>query len=346
MTGTPRASAPPEPTGFGPILRREDARLLTGAGRYVDDIVFADALHLRFVRSPYAHARIRGIDAVRARGMAGVVAVFAGEDVNGWIAPLNMAPPIDGLHPTRMTAMPADKVRFTGDLVACVIATSASAAADALEAVEVDYEPLAAVIEMTTAADLPVLVDDALPSNRVARQTFTAGHVEERFAAAHRVVESRFSQHRQTHLPLEPRGCVAVWDRGRDCLTMHVGVQAPHPFRSAIAGRLGLSESQVTVIAPDMGGGFGQKVALLREELIVAAVAKHLNATVRWREERGENLIASLHAREETVRTQAAVDANGRLLALKAHVLADFGAYCFFPANYMARVVAMIMPGP
>ncbi|MGB9369326.1 MAG: xanthine dehydrogenase family protein, partial [Xanthobacteraceae bacterium] len=346
MTGTPRASAPPEPTGFGPILRREDARLLTGAGRYVDDIVFADALHLRFVRSPYAHARIRRIDAVRARGMAGVVAVFAGEDVNGWIAPLNMAPPIDGLHPTRMTAMPADKVRFTGDLVACVIATSASAAADALEAVEVDYEPLAAVIEMTTAADVPVLVDDALPSNRVARQTFTAGHVEERFAAAHRVVESRFSQHRQTHLPLEPRGCVAVWDRGRDCLTMHVGVQAPHPFRSAIAGRLGLSESQVTVIAPDMGGGFGQKVALLREELIVAAVARRLNATVRWREERGENLIAALHAREETVRTQAAVDAEGRLLALKAHVLADFGAYCFFPANYMARVVAMIIPGP
>lgn len=344
--GAPRAGALPEPTGFGPIQRREDARFLTGAGRYVDDIAFADELHLRFVRSPHAHARIRRIDAVRARAVIGVVAVFAGEEVNGWIAPLNMAPPIEGLHPTRMTAMPADKVRFAGDLVACVIATSSSAAADALEAVEVDYEPLAAVIDMTAAADLPVLVDDALPSNRVARQSFTTGHVEERFAAAHRVIECQFSQHRQTHLPLEPRGCVAVWDRGRECLTMHVGVQAPHPFRSALAGRLGLSESQVTVIAPDMGGGFGQKVALLREELIVAAVARHLNATIRWREERGENLIAALHAREETVRTQAAVDADGRLLALKAHVLADFGAYCFFPANYMARVVAMIMPGP
>ena len=139
---------------------------------------------------------------------------------------------------------------------------------------------------------------------------------------------------------------MAVWDRGREHLTMHAGVQAPHPFRSALAGRLGLAESQVTVIAPDMGGGFGQKVALLREELIVAAVARHLDATVRWREERGENLIAALHAREETVRTQAAVDADGRLLALKAQLLADFGAYCFFPANYMARVVALILPGP
>jgi len=157
--------------GLGPILRREDARFLTGAGRYVDDIVFADALHLRFVRSPHAHARIRRIDAARARATAGVVAVFAGTEVNDWIAPLTMAPPIEGLHPTRMTAMPADKVRFAGDLVACVVATSARAAADALEAVEVDYEPLPAVVDMTTAADSAVLVDDALPGNRVARQT-------------------------------------------------------------------------------------------------------------------------------------------------------------------------------
>ena len=119
-------------------------------------------------------------------------------------------------------------------------------------------------------------------------------------------------------------------------------------IRSAprLPGGSASAESQVTVIAPDMGGGFGQKVALLREELIVAAVARHLDATVRWREERGENLIAALHAREETVRTQAAVDADGRLLALKAQLLADFGAYCFFPANYMARVVALILPGP
>lgn len=260
-------AASPDPAGFGPIPRREDARLLTGAGRYVDDIVFADALHLRFLRSPHAHARICRIDAAQARAMAGVVAVFSGADVNSWIAPLTMAPPIEGLHPTKMTAMPVDKARFAGDLVACVIATSASAAADALEAVAVDYEPLAAVIDMTTAASSPTLVDDTLPSNRVARQTFTIGNVEEKFAAAHRIVECRFSQHRQTHLPLESRGCVAVWDRGREHLTMHVGVQAPHPFRSALAARLGLSESQVTVIAPDMGGGFGQKVALLREEL-------------------------------------------------------------------------------
>lgn len=339
------ATAAPLPPGLGPILRREDHRFLIGAGRYIDDIEFPGALHLRFVRSPHAHARLRGIRTDAALAIPGVVAIFVGRDLAEWVAPLRMAPPIEGLQPTTMQAMPTDKVRFVGDLVACVIAASACAAVEAAEALAVDYEVLDAVVDMTTAAS-KILVDEALSSNLISRQSFATGNVEAAFAKARRVVEARFSQHRQTHLPLEPRGCVAVWDRGRAHLTMHVGVQAPHPYRSGIAGRLGLSESDVTVIAPDMGGGFGQKVALLREELIVAAVARKLEATIRWREERSENLIAAMHAREETVWTRAAVDPDGRLLALHARILADFGAYCFVPANYMARVVAMILPGP
>jgi carbon-monoxide dehydrogenase large subunit len=189
-------------------------------------------------------------------------------------------------------------------------------------------------------------VDPALASNRVARQEFAAGDVDAAFATAHRVVEARFSQHRQTHMPLEPRGCIATWDRGRRHLTIQAGAQALHPLRSALASRLRLSESQVTVVSEDVGGGFGQKIALLREELACAALAIELGRPVRWREERGENLVAALHAREEAAVLRAAVAADGRLLAIEATLEADFGAYCFFPANYMIAVVAMILPGP
>jgi aerobic carbon-monoxide dehydrogenase large subunit len=163
---------------------------------------------------------------------------------------------------------------------------------------------------------------------------------------ADRVVETRFGQHRQTHVPLEPRGVLAIWDAGREHLTMRVGTQAPHPYRSALAGRLGLKEWQVTADSPEMGGGFGQKIIPLREDLCLAAVARLLRRPVRWRETRAENLTAALMAREEVVTTRAAVAADGRLLGLTCAIEADFGAWSFFPANYMARVVAMILPGP
>jgi carbon-monoxide dehydrogenase large subunit len=159
-------------------------------------------------------------------------------------------------------------------------------------------------------------------------------------------VESTFSQHRQTHLPIETRGCIAVWDEGRRHLTFHVGTQVPHPYRTTLAARLRLSESQVTVISPDVGGGFGQKIALYREELTIAAAARYLKQPVRWREDRMENLLASSQAREDFCRTRAAVDGEGRLLALELEIIEDFGAYSFYPGNYLARVVAMILTGP
>jgi carbon-monoxide dehydrogenase large subunit len=258
-----------------------------------------------------------------------------------------MAPPIEGLHPVDVPPFPVDRVRFAGDPVAAIVAETREAALDAAEAIEVEYRPLSACASIEAArAPGAMRVDPALASNRVARQEFAAGDVDAAFAAAHRVVEARFSQHRQTHMPLEPRGCIATWDRGRRHLTIQAGAQAPHPLRSALASRLRLSESQVTVVSEDVGGGFGQKIALLREELACAALAIELGRPVRWREERGENLVAALHAREEAAVLRAAVAADGRLLAIEATLEADFGAYCFFPANYMIAVVAMILPGP
>ena len=330
-----------------PLRRREDRRFLTGQGRYLDDIVFPGALHARFVRSPHAHALIAAIDADVARAMPGVVCVADGRDFAGWTHPLRLAPPIEGLQPVTTETMPTAKVRFDGDLVACVVADSRAAAENAAEQVVVQFEALPPVVDAADAlAPGAPLVDDMLDSNLVSHQSFTAGDPAAAFAGAYRIVEARFVQSRQTHAPLEPRGCCAVWDEGRQHLTMHLGNQAPHPLRTALAGRLGLSESQVTVICPDIGGAFGQKIALYREELAVAALARALKRTVRWREERGENLIAASHAREQTAWTRAAVTEDGRVLAIELRLLEDFGAYCFYPANYMARVVGMVLTGP
>ncbi len=329
------------------LPRKEDLRLLTGHGRYVDDIEIPGALHACFVRSPHPHARIAGIDTKAALSMPGVFAVFTGKDLAQWTTPLRMAPPIEGLHPVEMTTLPVDKVRFHGDPVACVIATSRYLAEDAAEQVEVDYEPLPAVadFDQALAAGAP-LVDESVPSNLVSRQAFTTGDVAARKREAHRVVECAFSQQRMTHLPIETRGCAAVWDEGRQHLTLHIGSQVPHPLRTQVAARMRLSESQVTISSLDVGGGFGQKIALYREELTVAAASRQLKRPVRWREDRMENLLAASHAREDRCRTRAAVGKDGRLLGLELQIEEDFGAYCFYPANYLARVVAMILTGP
>jgi aerobic carbon-monoxide dehydrogenase large subunit len=236
---------------------------------------------------------------------------------------------------------------FHGDPVACVVAADRYIAEDAAQLVGVDYEPLPAVIGIDAALAPGVpLVDEALPSNLVSHLTFRAGDPARRFRQAHRVVEARFAQQRQTHLPIETRGCAAIWDAGRRHLTYYAPNQVVHPLRSTLAARLRLGESQVTVISPDVGGGFGQKIALYREELTVAALARALKRPVRWREDRLENLSAASHAREDLVTTRAAVTGEGTLLALEMELVEDFGAYCFYPANYLARVVAMILTGP
>ena len=349
-------SAPPSPVAARPrteggigeaVGRREDERFITGRGRYIGDIDVPHALHAVFVRSPHAHARIDRIDASAALRVPDVVAVWTGADMARAATTLRVAPAIEGLKPVDLPPFPLDKGRFAGDLVACVVGETHSAAIGGAEAVVVEYAPLAAVPDIATARLASAAsVDPEHAGNLISHQTFASGDVAAAFARADRIIEARFAQHRQTHVPLEPRGCIADWDAGRRHLTFRVGNQAPHPLRTALAARLKLKETQVTVIAPDIGGAFGQKIALLREELAIAALSIALERPVRWQEERGENLIAALHAREETIVTRTAVTRDGRILALDARIEADFGAYCFFPANYMARVVAMILPGP
>jgi aerobic carbon-monoxide dehydrogenase large subunit len=325
---------------------RETRKLVLGRGSYIGDLTAPGLLHAAFVRSPHAHARIRRIETTVARRAPGVVAVLTGEDLARLTAPLRIAPPIAGLLPMEMPTLPSDKVRFAGDLVACVVGEDRYQVEDACALVAVDYAPLDAVIDPEHADDdgLP-RVDETIPANRPYAGVFAHGDVASALHAADRIVEARFHQGRQTHAPLEPRGCLASWLPGDETLTFWHSTQIPHPMRSALAARLGIAESAVRVITPDVGGGFGQKIPLYREELATAAASRLLGRPVRWIETRRENLLAALHAREDIVEVRAAVRADGTLLGLDATILADFGAYAYFPANYMARVVGMMVPG-
>src|SRR5438445_325103 len=325
---------------------RETKKLVLGRGSYIGDLTAPGLLHAAFVRSPHAHARILGIDVNAARRQPGIVAVLTGHDLARVTAPLRIAPPIDGLLPMEMSTLPIDKVRFVGDPVACVIGEQRDQVEDACTLVDVEYAPLPAVVDPERAQDpgLP-LVDETIPANRAYAGVFAGGDVEAALGAADRVVAVRFHQGRQTHVPLEPRGCLASWLPGDETLTFWHSTQIPHPMRSALAARLGVSESAIRVITPDVGGGFGQKIPLYREELATAAASRLLGRPVRWIETRRENLLAALHAREDIVDVRAAVKADGTILGLDVKILADFGAYAYFPANYMARVVGMMIPG-
>jgi aerobic carbon-monoxide dehydrogenase large subunit len=312
----------------------------------VGDLTASGLLHAVFVRSPHAHARLGRIDTVAARRAPGIVAVLTGSDLARATTPLRIAPPIDGLLPMEMATLPTDKVRFVGDLVACVIGEDRYGVEDACALVDVEYAPLEAVVDPERAQDPGrPLVDEAIPANRPYAGVFAHGDIEAALGAADRVVEARFHQGRQTHAPMEPRGCLASWLPGDETLTFWHSTQIPHPMRSALAARLGIPESAVRVIAPDVGGGFGQKIPLYREELTTAVASRLLGRPVRWIETRRENLMSSLHAREDIVDVRAAVTSSGAILGLDVRILADFGAYAYFPANYMARVVGMMIPG-
>jgi carbon-monoxide dehydrogenase large subunit len=325
---------------------RETRKLVLGRGSYVADLAAPGLLHAAFVRSPHAHARIRGIDVGAALRSPGIVAVLTGHDLARMTTPLRIAPPIAGLSPMEMPTLPTDKVRFVGDPVACVIGEGRYQVEDACALLEVAYAPLPAVVdpEQAQGPGQP-LVDETIPANRAYAGSFAHGDVDAALAAADRVIAVRFHQGRQTHAPLEPRGCLASWLPGDETLTFWHSTQIPHPMRSALAARLGIPESAVRVIAPDVGGGFGQKIPLYREELTTAAASRRLGRPVRWIETRRENLLAALHAREDIVQVKAAVASDGTILGLDVQILTDFGAYAYFPANYMARVVGMLIPG-
>ena len=325
----------------------EDPRLLAGQGCYLDDIPLPGLRHAAFARSPHAHAAVRSVDTTAARAAAGVDLVLTGRDLDGLVAPLAPRLEAPGFVGTAWPALPTDRVRFVGEAVAVVAASTAYAAADGAALVEVDYDPLPAVPDLETALDpRAARLHPAHASNILFERRGGQGDVDRAFAAAAIVLRETFTHARCSAAPLEGRGLIARWEG--DALTLWTGSQVPHVFRTGVARAFGLPEARVRVIVPDTGGGFGQKMHLMPEDLAVAALARGTGRPVKWIETRRENLAAAAQAREGRVEIEAAADAAGVLLALRARLWSDAGAYHVYPLTAALEPLgsASILPGP
>lgn len=318
------------------VPRREDPRLLRGRGRFVDDVQLPGMLHASFVRSTVAHGTITGIDLSETRAVEGVVAAYTAADLAlGDIVALLDRPP-EEFVPTAMPILAREKVRFVGEPVAVVIARDPYLAEDGAEAAVVDYDPVDAVVSEDSApADGAPLVHEEAPGNVLLDVSmFDTPGVDDAFRAAGdtgRVVEIVTRSGRQNALPLETRGVVVSWDDHDDQLHVRMCTQVPHQVRTALARSLRVPEQTVRVTVPDMGGGFGQKCVVGREEIAVAAAARRLNRPVKWIEDRREALTAGFLAREQRYRTRAAFDPDGRITALDVDIVCDMGAYSCDP---------------
>lgn len=329
------------------VRRVEDDRILTGRGRYIDDFDAAGAVHAVFVRSPFAHARVVSIDVEQARAIPGVVAVITGAELAAATAPMGLtfAPP--GQVTAPFTALATDKVRFVGDPVAVILAETRHLAEDASSAVDVEYEQLAAVMTAEQARDrsLPNICEET-GTNLIYHGQEVNGDPDAEFAAAHKVVRHRIRLPRVAHVPMEGRGGLAEYDAGTRTLVYRTATQSPAAVRTGLARALRHPLDRLHVVTPpDIGGAFGQKGFLAREDVAVCHAAKQLARPVKWIEDRGENLGASLHGRGETMELAAAVDSDGGIHALEVEVDLNQGAY---PATYavafLARALCMLLP--
>ncbi len=317
-----------------PLRRNEDARLLTGQALFVDDVHIPDMLHAAFLRSDLAHAKIISIDVSEARKRPGVVAVYTAEDLGVYWQPgplLVPPPPIKNIVFNECTQVPLakDKVRHCGEPLAVVVAKNRYIAEDALDDIVVEMTSIDAVVDLETAldADTP-LIHDQLDSNLCAHVVQEKGDYAKAAAKAHKVIRRKFWYDRGVAAAMENRGIVANWDHRSQQLTIWDTTQAPIPIRNGLAGMLGLSESQVQVVAPFLGGGFGPKIMMFYpEEVVLPWIAIQLNCAVKWIEDRSENFFATTHERGQWHESEIAVDADGKVLGVKDVFIHDAGAY-------------------
>jgi aerobic carbon-monoxide dehydrogenase large subunit len=311
-------------------LRKEDAHLVTGRSRWTDNIQLPGLLHLALVRSPMAHARVTDVDVSAALEQPGVVAAYTGADlVDHWSGGLPCAWPVteDMRTPVHLP-LATDEVRYVGDAVAVVVATSRALAVDAAESVDVSYEPLPVVTDMEAAlADGTDLADTSLDSNECFVWPLVSGDVDAAFDGAAHVVSRRFVNQRLIPTAIEPRSVVCAPPRDQREFTMWSATQVPHILRLMLALTCGVPEHELRVIAPDVGGGFGSKLNVYAEEAICLVLAKLLDQPVKWTETRSENYQATTHGRDQIQQLSLALDEDGRIRGLRAHLLADMGAY-------------------
>ena len=330
------------------IPRLEDRRFLTGQGRFTDDLRFADALHAYVLRSPHAHARIERIDTAAARAMPGVAAVLTGADVlaDGLGLLRGIVPLPSAIEPPRRP-LAMERARHVGDPVALVVADTLAQARDAAERVDVDWAPLAAVVEAPAAllAGAPDLWDEA-PGNRcVVWRQGDAAAVDAAFAAAAHVVDLTVRNNRLVGTSIEPRVAIGGWDAAADRAVLHTTSQGVHLIRRLLCDDVfGWPHDRLRVVTPDVGGGFGPKFFLYPEQALVVWAARRLRRTVRWTSDRSEAFLSDTHARDQTATAELALDADGRFLAIRAEVVANLGAYVStfglgVPTDGMAKVL-------
>ena len=308
-------------------LRTEDERLLTGRGRYLDDHAVPGLVHVALLRSPFAHAHVVAIDVSAAQAAPGVVAVVTQADLDArGVRKLGHLLSLPGLQPLEWGVLAQGTVRFVGEPLVAVVAESRAEAEDALELVEVEWEELPAVVgaEAALADDAPLLYPEWGTNEFLHLEAASPG-LPDAIAGAPHVFTEAFENHRIFALPLEGHGAQASFDGAHGRLTLLASTQQPHQLRTVVAEVCGLTEATVRVVAPDTGGGFGNKQHFLREECLVALLAMMTGRTVRWSEDRTEALVASVHSRPQTHHVTVGHDDDGRVLALEVRVISDVG---------------------
>ena len=315
------------------LLRREDPPLLTGEAKFTNDLNIPGALHLSVLRSPFAHAKIKSIDVSAALKIAGVVAVYTGKDLqSAWAAPMPCAWPVttDMKNPPHFP-LASDKVNYVGDGVAAVLATNETASRDALDAIDVQYEPLKAVVDLEDALSDKNIIHKDLGTNKSYTWPLlveeTPGCVEEAFKKSKYKVKERYVQQRLIPMAMEPRAIAAVPQPFGGDITLYSSTQIPHILKVMSALTLGIPEQQVRVVAPSVGGGFGSKLDVYAEELLCMALARKHNTPVRWVEERTENTQATIQGRGQIQHVELAADENGKITAVRVRIIGDMGAY-------------------
>ncbi|QOF75966.1 xanthine dehydrogenase family protein molybdopterin-binding subunit [Variovorax sp. 38R] len=328
----------PNPTRFGSgqaVRRLEDESLLAGAGRYTDDVTLSEQAHLVFLRSPYPHARIVSIDTSAAVGMPGVLRVITGADLaEAGVKPMpgaagfKRADGSDSASPPRR-AMAHERARFVGEPVACVIADTVQQARDAAEAVVVDYEELPMVVDLpgATADGAPLLCDEATGNIAAEMRHGSSEAATAAFERAAHVIALDVNNQRVVALTIEPRAVLATHDSKTDRLTIRMSTQMPSGVRDSVCAAIGLAKEKVRVVVGDVGGGFGMKTGAYPEDIAVAYAALQVGRPVKWVADRSEEFLSSAHGRDIEARAEMALDADGKILALRIKTLANVGAY-------------------
>jgi carbon-monoxide dehydrogenase large subunit len=318
------------------IKRREDPALIQGLGKYVDDVPMLGTLHAAFFRSQYAHARINSLNVEAAKNLPGVVTVLTGQDLLGKVGTIPCGAASEGMKVPVNHALAVGKVGFVGQPIAVVVAASLATAQDAVDLIDMDVEILPAVVDPEAAAQPgSPKVHDEFDDNIMFRIFGPApapsptplGLTDELFKQADKVVSLKITQQRLVPMSMEPRGVLATYDRGRGKLSVWMSTQIPHLVRTLLSGTLSMPEHRIQVIAPDVGGGFGCKIQLYPEELIVPYLARELGRPVKWIERRREHFTSTIHGRGLVEYFDAAVKNDGTLLAVKCKAYCDMGAY-------------------